>query len=617
MFGPGSPIDMTMERQLPQFAVSRMRARSGSFRSIASRLVAALVGAVIAVAITSALRVDVAGARVPVDPLLREGVALSGEGEEGAGQLGLSVAVSADGTTALVGGPHDNESAGAAWVFVRSGSTWRQQGPKLLPSGPAERSSCEEPILSGIEESENECGFGASVALSGDGNTALVGSPRDLGHKGRVWVFTRTGSTWSAPEQLTGAGEVGEGHFGRAVVVSEDGSVALVSAPSDNNGRGAVWSFTRTGSGWSTMGEAKITASGEAGQGYFGRGLAISPDGATALIGAPGDSKYAGAAWMFSRAGSTWTQQNRVVGSEEQGDGRFGFSVAVSNGATAALVGAPRNATNTGAVWPFERSGSALAAAGPALTGEGEIGEGLFARTLAISADGTGALVGAPHDNAGFGAAWVLARSPVGWTEERVSPGTRGLFGASVAISADGTTPLFGAPVAEHKVGVVWAGVPTPVASGEPPLGGSPPGGLPWQSGEATGTLGSTGTLAFSASGVRCRLALVSRNVAVLSHGRRAALRVRRVGSGRCSAKLTLTVRARGNHGHIAARSLGSARAVVSMYRPVTVRVALNAFGRSLLRAGHGQVRARLLVAPLAPPHARAQAAAVRLRVHR
>ena len=85
---------------------------------------------------TLLVRVWDRGARYPlrIDPLIQQGSKLTGSGETGAGGFGSSVALSADGNTALIGGPYDNGGVGAAWVFTRSGSTWTQQGPKLTAS---------------------------------------------------------------------------------------------------------------------------------------------------------------------------------------------------------------------------------------------------------------------------------------------------------------------------------------------------------------------------------------------------------------------------------------------------------------------------------------------------
>ncbi len=173
-----------------------------------------------------------------IDSLIQQGDKLTGGGEAGAGNFGFSVALSADGSTALVGGPRDNGDVGAVWVFTRTGSTWAQQGDKLTGGGAAGRGW-----------------FGVSVALSSDGNTALVGGYNDNGEVGAAWVFTRSGSTWAQQgDKLTGGGEVGAGSFGSSVALAGDGGTALVGGPRDNNGVGAAWVFTRSGSTWAQQG---------------------------------------------------------------------------------------------------------------------------------------------------------------------------------------------------------------------------------------------------------------------------------------------------------------------------------------------------------------------------
>jgi hypothetical protein len=104
----------------------------------------------------------------------QQGEKLTGSGESGAGELGRSVALSADGNTALIGGPADNVNTGAAWIFTRSqAAAWSQQGGKLA----------------GGEGEEGEGRFGSSVALSADGNTALIGGPADNVNTGAAWAF--------------------------------------------------------------------------------------------------------------------------------------------------------------------------------------------------------------------------------------------------------------------------------------------------------------------------------------------------------------------------------------------------------------------------------------------
>ncbi len=396
------------------------------------------------------------GARYPlqIDPFIQQGEKLTGGEESGAARFGYSVALSADGDTALVGGPDDNgngaEGIGAAWVFTRSGSTWTQQGEKLT----------------GSEESGKD-EFGQTVALSSDGDTALVGGNTSSGSEGAVWVFTRSGSTWTQQgPKLTGSEESGEySGFGDGLALSSDGNTALVGGDGDNSGVGAAWVFTRSGSTWTQQG-SKLTGGGESGAGRFGEGVALSSDGETALIGGPFDGN-AGAVWVFTRSGSTWTQEgSKLMGSEESGEGAFGFEVALSSDGSTALVGGPDDNGNgvegVGAVWVFTRSDSTWTQQGPKLTGSGETGEARFGYSVTLSSDGDTALIGAPRDNGQTGAAWVFTRSGSTWTQQGSKLtgsgeiGT-GSFGISVALSSNGSTALIGGADDNGEVGAAWA----------------------------------------------------------------------------------------------------------------------------------------------------------------
>ena len=136
------------------------------------------------------LRVDARRARYPIeiDPFVQQGDSLTGGGEWAGGDFGASVALSADGSTALIGAPSDDFGVGAAWVFTRTGSTWSQQGNKL--TGAEERGDGE---------------FGTAVALSADGNTALIGGIGDDKDTGAVWVFTHPLDLSQQGEKLVGS----------------------------------------------------------------------------------------------------------------------------------------------------------------------------------------------------------------------------------------------------------------------------------------------------------------------------------------------------------------------------------------------------------------------------
>ncbi|HTZ88438.1 MAG TPA: FG-GAP repeat protein [Solirubrobacteraceae bacterium] len=393
-------------------------------------------------------------------PLLEQTPRPTPTPEDAAAQFGYSVALSADGTTALVGAPSDDGSAGAAWVFTRTGSTWTQQGPKLSvneATDPDEEDRC--------SEEANECGFGRSVALSADGNTALIGAPGANEAQGAAWVFTRSGTTWSQLGEKLVAGEEtkGNGSFGRGVALSADGSTALVGAPRVDGGHGAAWGFARTDAGFVPQG-GKLTGEGEVGGGFFGRSLALSADGSTALVGGPGDNEFRGAAWAFGRSDGDWTAQGEklVGGDEESGSGRFGFSVALSADGATGLVGARSDSAGVGAAWVLSRSGSDWSGLGSKLTATGEVGEGQFGYSAALSADGNTALIGAPHDSSLAGAAWAFTRTGATWVqqEERRAPVEdvrRLLFGTGVALAGDGNSALIGAPHEGRRLGGVWA----------------------------------------------------------------------------------------------------------------------------------------------------------------
>ena len=253
----------------------------------------------------------------------------------------MALALESTTTTALMGGPGDNAGIGAVWVFMRAGTggTWSPQGAKLTGSG---------------EAGEGQLGTGVALSLEGTTMTALIGGRHDNQEIGAAWAFTRTGSTWTQQgAKLTGSGELGAGEFGGqgefaySVALSLEGTTttALIGGPADNAGVGAAWVFTRTGTTWTQQG-TKLTGKEEAGPGEFGKSVALAVEGSTttALIGGPGDNENKGAAWVFTRSGSTWTQQGaKLVGSGETGAGEFGASVALSLLSTTmtALVGGP------------------------------------------------------------------------------------------------------------------------------------------------------------------------------------------------------------------------------------------------------------------------------------
>src|ERR1035437_7911043 len=183
---------------------------------------------------------------------------------------GSSVALSADGNTVFVGCPgHIGLGQGGACVFIRSAGKWTQQGKPLVGTGGGN------PFGAPGGNPEVGVNQGWSVALSGDGNTALVGGPFDWssGATGAVWVWTRKAGVWTQQgSKLVGSGAVGS-HQGLSVALSADGNTALVGGAEDDEGVGAAWIWTRSGAVWTQQG-SKVVGSGAVGKSNQGSSVA-------------------------------------------------------------------------------------------------------------------------------------------------------------------------------------------------------------------------------------------------------------------------------------------------------------------------------------------------------
>ena len=121
----------------------------------------------------------------------------------------------------------------AAALLPHAQAQFNQQGPKLVGSGNAGATQ------------------GRSTALSADGTTAIVGASNDAGGVGSAFIWTRSAGVWTPQgARLIGAGYTGSPFQGRSVALSADGNTAIVGGPIDNGGVGAVWVWTRTAGVW-------------------------------------------------------------------------------------------------------------------------------------------------------------------------------------------------------------------------------------------------------------------------------------------------------------------------------------------------------------------------------
>ena len=361
----------------------------------------------------------------------------TGTGATGTAKQGAALAISADGNTAIVGGPADNSNIGGAWIFVRSGNTWTQQGGELIGTG-----------ATGAAQQ------GTSVAISGDGNTVMIGGPSDNSGAGAAWVFTRAEGEWTQQgNKLVGTAASVPASQGRAVALSGDGNTAAIGGNTDRNNAGSVWIFTRSAGAWTQDG-GKIFGSAASGPAGQGASLAMSSDGLTIVFGGPNDGDGGpGAAWIFNLSEGDWIQRgNKLVGSGATGNALEGTSVALSGDAQVAVLGGPGDNSGAGAFWIFRPSGGGsytqqankLVATGPSATAA-------QGSSVASNGDGSVILIGAPNDASSDGTVVIFARTALStWSQQGgdlfPSDGSEsGKVGSGVALSADGSEGFIGA----------------------------------------------------------------------------------------------------------------------------------------------------------------------------
>jgi hypothetical protein len=285
------------------------------------------------------------------------------------------------------------------------------------------------------------------------GNIAVIGAWGDDdngSNSGSAYVFRRTGGEWTERQKLTaGDGEAFD-QFGQAVDVSGP-AVAIGAIGTD--GDGAVYVYRRIVGGWTE--HQKLTDGDGAAADQFGVSVAV--DGATMLIGAVLDDDNglnAGAAYVFTRSGGVWSEQEKLTASDgASGDG-FGGDVAL-DGNTALVAAAldDDNGESSGSVYAFTRSAGLWSEEQKLLAGDGAPGD-QFGDGIAL--DGNTAVVGAFQDDdngAESGSAHVWFRTAGTWAEDRkllASDGAAGdFFGRPVAL--DGNTAVIGAYFADHN----------------------------------------------------------------------------------------------------------------------------------------------------------------------
>jgi uncharacterized delta-60 repeat protein len=404
-----------------------------------------------------ALEVDDNGATYPltIDPILQGEVKLTAEDGAEQDNLGLSVAIS--GNTAVVGAPYvksgSNQRTGAAYVFVRNGADWTLQQKLLTFDTPLDGNTV--------------YNFGYSVGING--NTIVVGSfpngfDNRIPYNGVAHIFVRTGTTWSPQQKLTADDGGGFDGFGAAVAISGDTVIVgrrLTNVPPFS---GAAFIFTRNGTTWTK--QAKLIEPANATDDGFGLSVAVNGD--TAVVGSPIYSNNGiGSAYVFVRSNNVWSVQPPLLPSNPSGADEFGNSVGVSGDTI--IVGAPANNANgvndQGAAYVFTRTGNAWSQQQILTASDGSVGN-VFGNSVAISGNQivVGAHLAYVDGIQQQGKAYRFVRLATTWLPVPATDGrpflTAGdgtaftIFGVAVAISGD--TVIAGAGGFNNSTGAAY-----------------------------------------------------------------------------------------------------------------------------------------------------------------
>lgn len=317
----------------------------------------------------------------------------------------------------------------AVYVFVRSGSTWTQQA-KLIPSD-------------GI----GVASFIKTAAISGDtvvigGSSATINSNAS---QGAAYVFVRSGTTWTEQLRLTASDGAAQDQFGRSVSI--DGNTIIAGSANDdigsNTDQGSAYIFVQQSGVWTE--QAKLLANDGAANDLFGVTVSVNANTVAVSKGLFSPSAIP-AVYVFARSGTIWTQQDKLSVCEPSASVcSFGRqSLAISGDTLITSNPGANNGSNTaqGAAYVFVRSGTTWSQQQKLIANDGQA-DSNFGNTVAIEGDTV--VVGAFALNVRPGAAYVFTRAGAIWTQEQKlqdTIGTGDAFGESVSLS--GNTILVG-----------------------------------------------------------------------------------------------------------------------------------------------------------------------------
>jgi len=293
--------------------------------------------------------------------------------------------------------------------------------------------------------------FGTSIAIDTGAAYLVVGAPGVDSSAGAAYVFKRNrDATYTQIDTLIADDAEADDLFGASVAIQKD--LVMVGAPGDDDSEGAAYVFKRQRDG-TFLQIDKLTAEDNAADDLFGSSVAFDKN--VAVIGAPGDESAAGSAYIFRRLRTgAWDQLTRIEAADAAADALFGTSVAVLKDTI--LVGAP-GAGGEGAAYIFNFTDEDVWTQIDTFTSNDAEDDDLFGQSVALEKQY--ALIGAPGDDSGAGAAYVFSLREEGlWDQDDklIAEDDSAGDGVGTSVDLDKTTAIVGAPGDDSSRGAVF-----------------------------------------------------------------------------------------------------------------------------------------------------------------
>ena len=375
-------------------------------------------------------------------------------------RFGSAIAISGDGSTLAVSAPRDDDAGGddgALYIFKKN----------LLGQWYQHQKNTE---VTGLDY----LGHYSAIAMSRDGSTIVAGSyltnPGGIGDAGAAYIYKLVGGSYVYQQEISASDKAVSDHFGRSVAISSDGTTIIVGSNQDDDGastQGSAYIFDWNGSTWSQT--QKIVQSDTLANSEFGFSVSMSDDGTVAAVSAayhdnPGGTAVTngGAVYIFTKSGGTWSQTQKMYASDytTQANQSLGYNISMAGDGSMVVAGALYNdttANDSGAAYVFVKSGGVWPVTETQILKTSDAATSdTGGWSVSTSQNGDRIIYGAPYDDdnqSNSGSIYIFDRSNGTWTQTKkyANHATSGAnyFGKATAVSSDGMVYVGGTEEAD------------------------------------------------------------------------------------------------------------------------------------------------------------------------